>query len=55
VLLVGLFVERGLLLELERVDDIVRLLGGILETLLGLLGRSVGTNVYSIILLGYLL
>jgi hypothetical protein len=42
---VALLVELGLL-ETERVDNVVDLLDGILDTLLGLLGGSVGANIY---------
>lgn len=41
---VGGLVEAGRL-ETEGVDDVVDLLGGVLETLVSLLGRGVGTSV----------
>lgn len=42
---IRLLVELGGL-KTERVDDVVDLLGTILNALLGLLGGSVGTSVY---------
>jgi hypothetical protein len=43
---VGLLVELGALVA-ERVDDVVDLDGLVLDTLVGLLSRSVGTDVWS--------
>jgi hypothetical protein len=48
---VGLLVERGGL-ETERVDDVVDLGRSVIEGLLGLLGGSVGTDVYMKVLAG---
>lgn len=48
---VGLLVERGRL-ETERVDDVVDLSSTVVEGLLGLLGGSVGTDVYMKVLAG---
>ncbi len=42
---VGLLVERGAL-QTERVDDVVDLLLGVLQGLIGLLGGRVGANVW---------
>ena len=43
---------RGLVeaggLETERVDDVVDLLGRVLDTLVGLLSRGVGTSVCAV-------
>jgi hypothetical protein len=42
---IWLLVERGRI-QTERVDDVVNLDSTILDTLLGLLSRSIGTGVY---------
>lgn len=42
---IALLVEASLL-KLERVEDVVDLLGTLVEALLGLFGGSIGTGVY---------